>query len=228
MATGALVACDNQTCAALTAGGFPAAQQVQIEVNPQSLATASVVVVTPAVRSYLSTNPGLANDVTSAVLASFGEVTIQVVDTAGAAAYQTALSEDVQARIAMGEQLINTGFISVSATAESELEAGDVDSRLLLVLQALCYQEPIDILAFGDAGPGASQGIPFRGVQLAEFDPNAGVSRSEYLQVIQQVLNAQATFPPYQKAGPVTLSNGQTVVQIEYAAPSPLGQLTSG
>jgi hypothetical protein len=228
VASGTLVACDNQTCAALTAVGFPAAQQIQIQLNPETLANASVVVVTPAVRSYLSTNPSLGDYVTPAVLASFGQVTIQMVDLDGAAAYQTALSQDVQARIAMGEQLLNSGYISASATATSELEAGDVDSRVLLVLQALCYQEPIDVLGFGDAGPGASPGIPLRGVQLAEFDPNALVSRTAYLQVLQQVLNAQATFPAPQHAGVVPLGNGQNGVQIEYAAPSPFGLLTAG
>ncbi len=226
LTAGTAVACDNQTCAELTAAGFPAAQQVQIQVNPESLANASVVVVDPAVRAYLSTNPSLANYVTPTVLASFGQVTIQVVDLDGAAAYETALSDDVQARIQLGEQLLNSGFISASATATSELQAGEVDSRLLLMLQALCNQEPIDILAFGDSGPGASQGVPFRGVQLAEFDANAEVSRSAYLQVMQQVLSAQATFPAYQKAGP-TVADGQTVIQVEYGVPSPLGLLDS-
>jgi hypothetical protein len=227
MATGALVACDNQTCAALTANGFSTAQQVAIQSNPGSLVSANVVVVDPAVRSYLATNPGLGTYVAPTVLASFGEVTIQAVDSDGGAAYQSALSQDVQARIGMGEQLINSGFISFSATAESEIQAGEVDSRLLLVLAAISNQEPIDVLAFGDSGPGASQGVPFRGVELAEFDPNAGVSRSAYLQVIQQVLNAQSSFPPYQKAGPVMLSTGQTVVQIEYGLPLEFGLLNT-
>jgi hypothetical protein len=228
VAAGTVVACDAQTCAALTAAGLPVSQQVQVGLNSQSLLSASIVVVTPELRGLFETTPSLGDYVAPAVLASFGSVSIQPIDSAGAGAYQAALNQDVQARIAMGEQLINSGYISASATAMSELEAGDVDSRVLLVLQALSTQEPIDILAFGDAGPGASQGIPFRGVQLAEFDANALVPRQQYLQVFQQVLAAQATFPPPQHAGPVPGADGQTVIQIEYAAPSPFGVLGSG
>jgi len=228
VAVGTDVACDPQTCAALTAAGFPADQEVQVTPNTQSLSNASLVVMTPELNNFLTeVNPSLGSYVAQVVLASFGGVSIQPIDSAGAVAYETALTQDVQARTQVGEQLLNSGFISASATAESELAAGDVDSRVLLVLQALANQEPIDVLAFGDAGPGASQGVPFRGVQLAEFDPNAGVSRQAYLQVIQQVLTAQTNFPAYQHAEPVTLADGQTAIQIQYAAPSPLGLLNA-
>jgi hypothetical protein len=210
----------------LTASGLPVNQVVQVALNSQSLLSASVVVVTPVLRGLFDTNPSLGNYVAPAVLAGFGSVSIQPIDTAGAAAYQAALSQDVQARIKLGEQLLNSGFISASATAQSELVAGDVDSRVLRMLQAVANQEPIDVLAFGDTGPGASQGVPFRGVQMAEFDANAGVSRSAYLRVMQQVLTAQTTFPAYQKAGPVPLPDGQNAIQITYAAPSPLGLLS--
>jgi hypothetical protein len=223
LAPGTIVGCDAQTCAALTAAGMPASQQVLLGSASQSLSGASIVIVTPALRSLFDTNPDLGNYVAPTIMASFGEVTIQMIDPDGAAAYETELSDDVQARIQAGEALMNSGFISASATATSELEAGDVDSRLLLLLQALSLQEPIDILTFADSGPGASQGVPYRGVQLAEFDPNAGVSRSDYLQVFQQVLTAQSSFPPYQKAEPVTLSTGETVVQIQYALPLEFG-----
>jgi hypothetical protein len=227
VAGGTMVGCDAQTCSMLAALGLPASQQVQIGPNSQSVLSAGIVVVTPVLQGLFDTNPSLGNYVAPTVLASFGGVSIQPVDSAGAAAYQAALSQDVQARIQVGEQLLNSGYISASGTAESELAAGEVDPRVLLALRALANQEPIDVLAFGDSGPGASQGVPFRGVQLAEFDPNALVSRQAYLQVIQQVLDAQATFPAYQKAGPETLSDGETVVQIEWAAPSPFGLLNS-
>jgi hypothetical protein len=227
LAAGTIVGCDAQTCAALTAAGMPASQQVLLGSASQSLSGASIVIVTPALRSLFETNPSLGNYVAPTILAGFGEVTIQAIDPDGAAAYETELSDDVQARIQAGEALVNSGFISASATAESELEAGDVDARLLLLLQALSNQEPIDVLTFAASGPSASPSVPYRGVQLAEFDPNAGVSRSEYLQVFQQVLNAAATFPAPWKAGPVTLPNGQTVVQIEYALPLQFGLLNS-
>ncbi|MGB6453767.1 MAG: hypothetical protein WBH47_04665 [Streptosporangiaceae bacterium] len=228
--SGMLVACDNQTCAALTAAGFPVAQQVQVQLNPQSVATANVLVVDPVVRSYLSGNPALANYVTPTILASFGQVTIQVVDPNGAAAYQTALSEDVQARIQLAQQLLNSGQLKASAGAETDLEDGYVDPRLLLALQSLADQEPIDVLAFEDADPGAGAGAgaPYRAVVLAESDPAAGMSPSAYRQWLAQVVGADATFPVYLKAGPVTLPDGQAAGGIEYGAPTPLGLLGSG
>jgi hypothetical protein len=222
-----VVACQAQACAALTAAGFPAAQEVQIGLNSPSLSNASLVVVTPALRTLFETNPSVGYSVTSAVLASFGPVSIQVIDPAGTAAYQAALSADVQARIQVGEQLLNSGRVSASAAATRELAAGEVDSRLLLALRAVSYQQPIDIVGFNDSGPGASQGIPLRLVALAENDPAAGMSQQAYLHSIAQVLTAHATFPAYAKAGPGTLPDGQTVVEIQYASPGSLGLLTS-
>ncbi len=226
VAVGTLVACDAPTCAALTASGFPAAQVVQVGLSSQTLANATVVVVTPGLRALLNTvNPTLGNHVAPAVLARFGQVTVQMVAPDGAAAYEAALSQDVQSRIQQGEPLINNGHVTLSATAQSELAAGDVDSRVLQLLQALASQEPIDVLGFADSGPGASPGIPYRAVDLAESDPAAGLSGPTYLQSIAAILRAHANFPIYNKVGQTMLADGQKAVQIEYDAPSPLGQL---
>ena len=223
--TSTVVACDPQTCAALTASGFPATEEAQLGPNPQSLAGASIVVVTPALRTVMETSPILGTYVAPTVLASFGQVSIQPTDSAGAAAYQTALAADMQARIQAGQQLVNSENERASTTAQSELAAGDVDPRLLLVLQALSSQVPIDILGFTDAGPGAGPGVPFREVALAATDPASGLSSSGYLQVLARVVTTHATFPAPHHAGPVTLPSGQSVVEIVYTAPSPLGLL---
>ena len=226
VAPGTVVACDAQTCAALTASGFPAAQQVPLEVNPQSLAGASIVVVTPALRAlFTTTNPALGSYVTPAVLASFGQVSIQVVYPAGRAAYQTALSQEVKARIQVGEQLLNSGRVSASPAAESALADGDVDSRLLLAIRALANLQPVDIVNFGDAGPGGGPATPFLGAQLGETDPWGGIPSTAYVQSMISLLTAHATFPAFASGKQVTLATGQNVVQIEYAAPSPLGML---
>jgi hypothetical protein len=123
--------------------------------------------------------------------------------------------------------LLNSGRVSASAVAQSELAAGDVDSRVLLVLQSLADQQPIDVLGFADSGPGAGPGIPFRAVDLAESDPASSLARPAYLQSIVAILRAHATFPVYTKGGPATLADGQTAIQIEYSAPSPLGLLAA-
>jgi hypothetical protein len=222
---GAAVACDAQTCPVLTASGFPAAQQVQIQVNPQSLSSAGIVVVTPAVRVFFSNHPGLGADIAPEILASFGPISVQAVDPAGGSAYQTALSQDVQARIQVGQQLLNSGDVTAAPVAETQLVAGDVDSRLLLAIQALSQQQPVHIVAFADSGPGASAGIPFRAAELGETDPTGAMLPTAYVQSMITVLNAHATFPAVTHARQVNLGDGQTVGEIDYALPLQLGLL---
>jgi hypothetical protein len=226
VAPGTVVACDPQTCPALTAGGISAAQQVRVAMNSQSLSSASIVVVTPELRTLFSTlDPSLGNTVAHEVLARFGEITIQVVWPAGAAAYRAALSQNLEARIQLGGQLLSSGHVSASPTAQDELSAGDVDSRILLALQAVANQQPIHVVGFSDSGPGAAPGIPFRTIYLAETDPSAGMSPPAYLHSLVAALRAYATSHAGTKPMQYTLADGQTVIRIEYAAPSPVGPL---
>ena len=222
----AVVACDAQTCAALTNSGF-SGHQLQIGMKSTSLLNVGLVIVTPELRTLITaTHPSLGADVAPTDLASFGsgnaEVTVQVVYPGGAAAYEAALSQSVQTRMKVGEQLLNTGKVSASAAAENDLAAGAVDPRLLLVLKAMANLEPVDVVGFADSGPGASAGVPFRLMALAETDPAASVSASAYLQAMLHLLQAHATFPAFTHVGQATLPDGQKVVQVEYAAPSPL------
>jgi hypothetical protein len=115
--------------------------------------------------------------------------------------------------------LLASGKVSASAAAESDLVAGTVDPRLLLVIKAIANVEPVDVLGFANPGPGAS--TPFRQMALAETDPAASVSAPVYLQQMVALLQAHATFPALH-ADQVTLPDGQKAVQVEYAAPSPL------
>jgi hypothetical protein len=130
-----------------------------------------------------------------------------------------ALNRHVQARIRSGRQLLASGKVSASAAAESDLAAGAVDQRLLLVIEAIANVEPVDVLGFANPGPGASS--PFRLMDLAETDPAASVSAPVYLHQMIALLQAHATFPAFSQVGQVTL-NGQKAVQVEYAAPTPL------
>ena len=126
----------------------------------------------------------------------------------------------VQTRIRTGRQLLGTGTVSASAAAQSDLVAGAVDSRLLLVIKAIASVEPVDVLGFADPGPGA--GTPFRQMTLAETDQASSVSAPAYLHQMIAVLQAHATFPAVH-ASQVTLADGQKAVQVEYAAPSQPG-----
>jgi hypothetical protein len=196
-------------------------------VTSKSLSNAGLVVVTPDVRTLITAiNPGLGADVAPTDLASFGsgsaQVSVQVVYPDGAAAYEAALSQNVQQRVKVGTQLLTTGTVSASAAAASDLAAGAVDPRLLLVIKAMASLEPVDVVGFADSGPGASAGVPFRQVALAETDPAASVAASAYLRAMLQLLQAHATFPAFTHVGHVTLPDGTKVVQAEYAAPSPV------
>jgi hypothetical protein len=226
IAVGTRVACDSQTCLALTASGYPADEDLQVDLNSQSLAGANIIVMTPQLRVFFtSVNSSLGNDVAPTILAHFGQVSIQVVDQSGAAAYQAALSQDVQERQQVGQQLLS-GRVSASSMAGTELAAGRVDARLLLVLRALSSQQPIDVLAFGDAGPGASPDVPLRVMDLAITDPASGLTQQAYFQSLRKMLQTPTQFPAFTKIGPTTV-DGQTAVQIEYAAPSPFNLLST-
>ena len=231
VAAATVVACDASTCATLTANGFPPGQEVHLGLDSQTLSNAGVVIVTPQVRLLLGTvRPRLGSDVVPAVLASFGsgtgQVTIQVVDPSGASAYEAALSQDVQERMQLGNKLLDSGSITASPTAETELAHGQVDSRVLLAIQALIKREPVEIVSFGHRGPHAGPGFPFRAVNLSTSDPNAGLSGGSYLQALAAVLRAHADFPA-PSVRPAILNNGERVAHIQYPAPSPLGLLRS-
>jgi hypothetical protein len=157
------------------------------------------------------------------VIASFGtgagRIDVRAIAPDGTAAYQAALAADRRSRISAGSQLLRNPRIVTSATAREALSAGDVDSRLLLVLAALAVQQPVRITAFGDPSPGASPDVPLRSVQLAPLGSGAGAGAS--LRSVLSFIDAQRQpFQPLQ-AG----LDGSSAVTIEYAAPSPLGLL---
>jgi hypothetical protein len=219
------VACTPDICSALRAAGLPASHEVRLGTNVQSLSSASIVVVTPALRVRFRTNQP--PDVAPVILAKYGSgsarITIQPVYPGGGLAYQAALRQQVQSRIRVGEQLLNSGSVLGSSTVRTELAAGQVDPRLLLVLQTLTSQHPVEIVSFSDAGPGASPGVPFRVAELATTDPTGSVSGQTYMKWLGSVLlPPSAAFPPITHKRLTTLQDGQRVARIQYAAPSPL------
>jgi hypothetical protein len=233
LSPGTIVACDPQMCSALAAGGFPTGQQAQLAQNSQSLSGASLVAVTPRLRQLFAARPSFGTDVAPVVLASFGTgralVTIQPVDPAGGAAYQASFSKDVQDRIRVGQELLNSGKVVAAPKAKRALLAGDVDPRILLAIKALIQQlAGVKIASFGDSGPSVSPGVPFRAANFVATDLSAGETPQAYLQQMIAVLRAHASFPAIQHATPVTMANGLTAVGIMYFAPTPLGLVSGG
>ena len=179
-----------------------------------------VVVATPAIRSQFG--PRLENVYAPVVLASFGSGAgrIDVLATApdGAAAYQLSLSADMRARITAGRQLAANRHVIVSASARAALQAGEVDPRLLLTVAELAAGRPVRIMAFSDLSPGASPAVPFRGAEITLPGAKAG----SLIRSALAFFDAQR--PPFVPLR--TGIEGNSVLLVEYAAPSPLGLLS--
>jgi len=224
----AIAACDPAMCAALQAAGVQAADLQMLSASAADPLGADIVVATPALQSQFGGRLGTVY--APAVLARFGsgaaQIEVRVVAAGGAAAYTVALGQDVQARKGAAAQLLGNSKIKLQAAGRAELTAGQVDSRLLLMLATLASVHPVQVLAFTDAGPGADTSMPLRSAELASADHPAGMSESSYVDWLRGVLRGQR--PPYDSQISVAGAQGQPVVDVQFAAPSPLGLLKGG
>ena len=215
------VSCDPVMCAALQADGFPAGQLVVLGPASPDPVPSVLVIQTAAVGDLFGST--LATAWAPAVLASFGSgtgaITVRAVAPQGAAAYQAALSADRARREASGAALLGDSQVAVSATARSQLLAGQVDSRLLLALASLAGHEPVSIVRFGSLGPGASPGVPLGFADLAESIPAAHLDTAAYARAVWAVLNgADAPSRPERAiSAPV---QGQAILRVEFASPT--------
>jgi hypothetical protein len=220
----AVVSCDPAMCAALQAKGFPAGDLMTLGPAARDPLGSAVIVATAAIRSEFGSR--LTSVYAPTVIASFGsgsaQIDVRVYAAGGAAAYLAALRADELSRHSAGSQLLHNSRVIAAPAARQQLAAGQVDSRLLITIATLAGQGPVSILTFGDSGHEASPGVPLRLAELAS-PPGA---KSGYLQSVVTLLRGQRE--PY-LANSVTLArlaNGQEVVRIEFAAPSPLGLLS--
>jgi hypothetical protein len=217
-----LISCDPAMCRALHARGVPAGDLVVLKpgrVGP--LHSAVVVVVTAAVRKMVGSRR-LAADAPAAI-ASFGSGTGRIVIGAvfprGAAAYAVALRKEIADRKTAGSSLLLLGPVTASAVARQELQGGQVDSRLLLTLAELASQWPLTIMGFGDRGPGASPGIPFRSADLVVTDSKAGPAPAGGVRVMSGFVHQLGGFFAGARIRTVQLASVQDVVRIQFRAP---------
>jgi hypothetical protein len=216
----ATVACDPAVCRALEASGV----EKLLVLGPATSdpRRSQLIIATAAVRQEFGASLGSAY--APSVIASFGSgsarVDIRVVAPNGPAAYEAALNTDVQNRKQAGAELLGSPRVVAAASARRQMLAGQVSSQLLIVMTSLATLHPVDILAFGDSAPGASAGIPLRSAELSETDGAAvvqkwlsflRVQRNPYLPAVMQT----------------TRVDGQPVLLIEFAAPTPLGLFAS-
>jgi hypothetical protein len=218
---GTIVACDPLTCSALQQHGFPPADLATLGDGASDPLGSEVVVSTLAVRSQLG--PRLASVYAPTVIASFGSgsALVQVLVTApgGAAAYLSAEHADLVARRVAGRLLAGNKNIHAPPAARAALESGQVDSRLLITLGALTHKFTVQILSFGDAGPGAGADGPLRLVTLS-------TSSTSYLHQLLAFLTAQR--PPLLAIISQHRNGRTTAVQIRFTAPSPTGLIGTG
>jgi hypothetical protein len=220
----ATVSCDRMMCQALKTAGFPVALLVQLRRGNAGPIHAAVLVDTATVRNMTGGRLVLAD--APAVLASFGSgsmrIDVRVIAHQGAVAYLAQLRADLAARKQAGAQLLNSAAVTMSRTARSQLSAGDVDSRLMVIITGLAAQQPVTIEAFGDLTPGATRGIPMRAVELA---PSAGKGMPSAAARIRSMLAFLRG--PEQPYGDTQLRvvqvEGRNVLRVLFMAPSPLG-----
>jgi len=214
------VGCDPLMCAALRAHGVAASRLVPVT---PGAADADVVVASPAAAGQPNA---------PVLLASFGSganlVEVRTAPPGGSAAYQRAVAADLAARRSAGAQLLHSQRIGVAGPAAAQLQAGQVDSRLLIMLAMLASQHPWRVVAFGGASPGVAVAqAPFRQVTIT--GPDAGD-----LAASLAIVRAQnAPYQPAQAAivrlpGGPGVTRGQLALRIDFAAPSPVGLLTGG
>jgi hypothetical protein len=229
VSSNATIACDPGVCTALGARGVAATRLVPLSAgvpgasDTSVAAAADVIVASGPARAALGREaPGL--------LASFGagDTTIDVRAAApgGAAAYQAAVKADQAARQSGGAQLLHSKRIQVGVPGTGQLQAGQVDSRLLIMLAMLASEHPWRVVAFGGASPGVPAAeAPLRQVTIADMDGRGGPGDLD-----RALAMVRAQQGPYHPAhvGIVRLDGGQQGLSIDFAAPAPLGLLSGG
>ena len=218
----ATVACDPLMCQSLRAQGIPDGHLLILGPTARNPLRSDVVVATAAVREQVGSR--LSSVYAPGVIASFGagneRIDIRVTTPNGAAPYWATFSMDLLARKRSGTYLLSSPRITASATARRQLIAGQVDTRLLIVISALAGRRPLDILAFGDSSPGATAGMPLRSADVAE-----AVAAASVRSILAQL---PVALPAWFGAAhtQTTLLAGRTVLQIEFPAPEPPGLIS--
>ena len=217
-----VVSCDPQVCAGLAQRGFPNLETL----GPGSTDPlgSTLVVATGAIRAQFGRR--LASVYAPAVIASFGsgnaKIEIRWAFPGGASAYRAALEPDLDARKTQDAQLLTNSHITVSATARAQLLGGDIDPRLPMLIAAMTAAYPVRIVDFGGQPPGGGPASLLRSMDLATHVSAAHLAAPAYISWMKGLVNAQwAQYLPA-SSKLVALPAGQTVLRIEFDAPSPL------
>jgi hypothetical protein len=220
----AVVGCDPGMCRLLRARGFPAGGLLVLGPGAPGLRLCDVIVATQAAGKVLGSR--LEAEYAPAVIAGFGSgrarIDIRAVAPRGATAYRAALAADWAARRKAAAQLVTSPRIHAGGAARQQLLTGKVDSRLLITLASLAVSYPVNVMSFGDAGPGAAAAMPLREMEIAGTGSPA-YRAAELQHIRSSVLAQHSVFLP----GHVSLVRlaGGAALRIEFGAPGPLGLL---
>jgi hypothetical protein len=219
-----IVSCDPQVCAGLVAKGIPLANLDTIGNTSTDPLGSNLVVATAAIRAQFGKR--LFSVYAPATLARFGsgnaEIDILWIPPEGAKAYRAALPADLSTRKTAGAELLANSQITASPIARTQLLSGDIDPRLVQILATMAHYHLVSIVDFVNQSPRGGPASLLRSVDLATADPAAHLTRAAYLSWVNSLVNSQTAqyLPAVLK--PITLSTGQQVLRIGYAAPSPL------
>jgi hypothetical protein len=206
--SGTLIGCDPAMCAVLSHQGLPQAELSPL--RPGSDLTAdSLIVATPRARVLLgSAIEAAAPELTASFGTGSGQVRVWEVTPGGGAAYPGLVSADVASRREGGNLILGNASIKSSGNNWVVLCSGHVDSRILLALGEISHSEPLTIVSFGNANPGAASEVPLRSVLIDIANPAVVAA---YLRVQDPVMQ------------PLAVRMGHGSLWIEFGAPSPLG-----
>jgi hypothetical protein len=207
------VACDAQTCGQIHDRGFPAGQLKTIQAGGSLPSGPSLIVATPAVQSRFGTH--LAAAYAPLVLASFGtgagRVEVRAVAPDGAAALQSRLSSGHDSLITAGAQLLQNKNLQAGPQARAAIQAGRVDSRLLVTFAAMAARMPVNLVALNDLSPGADSAVPLRNAELS-------AASAGDLSAMLAFLGAQQD--PYRPASAALTrsADGRSVIAVQFDA----------
>jgi hypothetical protein len=225
-----LISCDRVMCHALETRDVPAADLLVLRPGVADPRRSAVVVVTAAVKKMVGSRR-LAADAPAAI-ASFGSgaarISIRVIFPRGAAAYAAALRKEIADRRAAGASFVQLDSqVTRSAAVRRELQGGQVDTRLLLTLGELASQWQVSVVAFGDRGPGASFGIPFRSADLVITGGQADLALVGQAQLMSEFMHQLGDFYAGARIHVARLADGQEGVRIAFTAPGRFGLLST-
>jgi hypothetical protein len=217
-------------CQALQSDGVPASDLYRLGPQTTSPLASAVVVATAVVRAQFGNL--LTSVYAPAVIARFGagqrQIDIREVAPHGAAAYRSALHADLLERKASGAGLLASNRIAASAIARRQLSAGQVDSRLIITIAGMATVHPLEIVAFGNSAPGADASMPLRFAEVTQLSAHHAAARSAspaFVRAMTAFLRGQPAHLGTVQTQAVSVAGGQTVLRVEFGAPSPLGLL---